>query len=70
MSFFPSVWFTVMDPLVDEYAKNKTGNIDSEVRAKANKLIRYFIVEISLASLTLCVVNYAIMHVGKIYAQN
>ena len=28
MCFFPSVWFAVMDPLVDEYNKLKTGNID------------------------------------------
>ena len=33
MAMFPSVWFKVMDPLVDEYNKLKTGKIDSEVRA-------------------------------------
>jgi hypothetical protein len=44
MAMFPSVWFSVMDPLVDEYNKLKTGMIDSEVRAKANQLIRMFII--------------------------
>jgi hypothetical protein len=67
MGLFPSVWFSVMDPLVDEYNKLKTGNIDSEVRAKANKLIREFIIEISIASLILCLVNYAAIYLGELY---
>ena len=29
MAMFPSVWFSVMDPLVDEYNQLKTGKIDS-----------------------------------------
>lgn len=70
MALFPSVWFKVMDPLVDEYNKLKTGKIDSEVRAKANKLIRIFIIEISLASIVLCLTNYAILNVGQLYQQS
>jgi hypothetical protein len=62
---FPSVWFSVMDPLVDEYNKLKTGMINSEVRAKANRLIRLFIIEISLASLVVCALNYLIVFWGK-----
>jgi alkane 1-monooxygenase len=67
MALFPSVWFAVMDPLVDEYSKLKTGMIDSEVRAKANKLIRMFIIEISLASVVLCVANHFILSMGEVY---
>lgn len=67
MALFPSVWFSVMDPLVDEYNKLKTGNICSEVRAKSNKLIRYFIVEISLAAFFLCLTNYAILWIKDFY---
>ena len=70
MSMFPSVWFPVMDPLVDEYNKLKTGMIDSEVRAKANKLIRMFIIEISLASVVLCVANYFMLSLGETYQSN
>ena len=70
MALFPSVWFAVMDPLVDEYSKLKTGMIDSEVRAKANKLIRMFIIEISLASLVLCVANHFILSLGEVYQSN
>ncbi len=59
-----------MDPLVDEYNKLKFGNINSEVRANANKLIRMFIIEISLASAVLCMVNYFILQLNKIYQQD
>lgn len=64
MSFFPSVWFTVMDPLVDEYNKVKTGKINSEVRAKARKLTRQFIIKTSLVALSLCLANYVIVYLG------
>jgi hypothetical protein len=64
MALFPSVWFAVMDPLVDEYNKLKTGMIDSEVRAKANRLIRMFIIEITLASVVLIIANYLILSLG------
>lgn len=67
MALFPSVWFSVMDPLVDEYNQLKTGKIDSEVRAKTNRLIRIFIIEISLASIVLCFGNYGIIYLGNFY---
>jgi hypothetical protein len=61
MALRPSVWFAVMDPLVNEYNKLKTGMIDSEVRAKENKLIRIFIIEMTVTSIVLCIVNYIIL---------
>jgi hypothetical protein len=70
LALFPSAWFKIMDPLVDEYNKLKFGNINSEVRANANKLIRMFIIEISLASAVLCMVNYFILQLNKIYQQD
>ncbi len=54
-----------MDPLVDEYNQLKTGNINGETRAKANHLIRTFIIQISLASVALCVINYMIIYAGN-----
>jgi hypothetical protein len=35
MSFFPSVWFGIMDPLVEEYKKSGVGIIRNEVTSKA-----------------------------------
>jgi hypothetical protein len=35
LCFFPSEWFKIMNPLVDEYKKLGTGTARSEVTEKA-----------------------------------
>ncbi len=37
MAAFPWVWRRIMDPLVDEYNKTKTGGINGAVMQKAVK---------------------------------
>jgi hypothetical protein len=43
VSFFPSVWRSIMDPLVDEYRKTQIGRIKSEIVEKSNQLTRIFV---------------------------
>ena len=63
MTFFPSVWKSIMDPLVDEYItlREVGGLIDSEVREKANRLIRLFIIEVSASFVLLAGINFIVM---------
>jgi alkane 1-monooxygenase len=44
MAFVPSVWFRIMDPLVDEYKKTGHGAIKSEVTEKAIQKSKEFAV--------------------------
>ena len=37
MSFFPSVWFSVMNPLVEAYQKIGVGNVENEVTMRAKR---------------------------------
>lgn len=48
LSFFPSVWFAVMDPLVDEYNRTKVGNVDGEIMKKAVFLTKKFIIKMGI----------------------
>jgi len=36
ISFFPSAWRRIMDPLVDEYRKTQLGRIKSEIIEKSD----------------------------------
>lgn len=47
MSFFPSMWFRIMDPLVNEYNRTKTCNINGAVMQTAIKETRKFIIKLS-----------------------
>ena len=40
MSLFPTVWFDIMDPLVDEYELKKKGDISMEATKRAEQLTR------------------------------
>jgi alkane 1-monooxygenase len=42
LSFFPSLWFKIMDPMVDAYNKVKSGCIDQTVKEKAITETRKF----------------------------
>lgn len=55
MSFFPSTWFRIMDPLVNEYNRTKTGNINGAVMQTAIKETRKFIIKLSFVTTTLFV---------------
>jgi len=43
MSFFPKLWSSIMDPLVDEYELKKKGEISVEATKRAEQLTRNFI---------------------------
>jgi len=43
MSFFPKMWFRIMDPLVDEYELKKKGDISVQATKCAEQLTRDFI---------------------------
>lgn len=52
------VWFKIMDPLADAYGRltpEDKGQIDPEVREKAIKETRVFLIEITLASIIMLV---------------
>ena len=53
LSFFPSKWFEIMDPLVDEYDKLKTGNISGKVMEESVRGVRRFILTMGLYTLGL-----------------
>lgn len=57
MSFSPRLWFEIMDPVVDEYNKVKSCNIDPNVKAKASKLTRMFLIRLSLINISIYVIN-------------
>lgn len=42
LSFFPSLWFKIMDPMVEAYNKVKSGSIDPSVKEKAITETRKF----------------------------
>jgi hypothetical protein len=48
MCLFPSIWYKIMDPLVDEYNKTKCGNICGDVMKKAVKETRKFIIVLGI----------------------
>lgn len=57
MSFFPSTWFKIMNPLVDEYNMTKTGNINGEVMKRAVKETRKFIIKLAMVTTPLYIAS-------------
>ena len=57
MALFPSIWFKIMDPLVEEYKRVGTGEIKNEVAEKAIQRSKEFAIETGLVSLLLWGVN-------------
>jgi alkane 1-monooxygenase len=53
LSFFPSSWFSVMDPLVEEYRKVQVGVLENEVTAKARSLVKQFAIKLGLVFVAL-----------------
>jgi hypothetical protein len=48
LSFYPSEWAKIMDPLTDEYNKLKVGNIKNETIENAIALSKTFAVKTTL----------------------
>lgn len=57
MALQPEIWFKIMDPLVDEYNKIKTGNINGEVMQKLAAESRKFIIRMTLNTFILLAVS-------------
>ena len=57
MSLIPSVWFRIMDPLVEEYKRVGSGDIKSEVAEKAIEESKKFAIETGLAAMALWGLN-------------
>jgi alkane 1-monooxygenase len=49
LSFFPSEWRAIMDPLVEEYKKVGVENIETEVTTKAIALTKKFAIKLGVA---------------------
>jgi hypothetical protein len=47
-SFFPKVWFEIMDPLVEEYKKYAVGTIKTELTEKSLSLTRRFTIKLAI----------------------
>ena len=62
MAFFPGVWHSVMDPLVEEYEKHKHGNIVNLVTMKAQVLTREFSIRVSLFLMVMMGVSFALKY--------
>ena len=60
MSFFPKTWFSVMDPLVDEYKKTKKGDINGKVMKNAVYLTKIFIIKMALIATSLFIISATI----------
>lgn len=63
MSFFPSTWYSVMNPLVEEYQILKTGNINGNVRKIADQKTREFIVKVTYGILLITLINWLMLKV-------
>lgn len=48
ISFFPKVWFEIMDPLVEEYKKYAVGTIKTELTERSLSLTRRFTIKMAL----------------------
>ena len=57
MTFFPSVWFSVMNPLVEAYQKIGVGNVESEVTMRAKRETRKFAIKLGGGVLLLHLVS-------------
>lgn len=58
MSFFPSVWFSVMNPLVDEYKKINIGRVTNEVTLKSAELTRQFAIKLGAFVITIWMTGF------------
>ncbi len=61
MSFFPDIWFSVMDPLVEEYKKIGIGNIHNEVTMKSMELTKEFMIKLGTVLTSIWVVNMLLL---------
>jgi hypothetical protein len=58
MAMVPSVWRRIMDPLVDEYVRNKYKHeIDGEVMRNSVTETRKFIIKLTISTLGMLVVS-------------
>ena len=48
VALFPSVWFEVMDPLVEEYKKYEIGTIKTEITEKSHAVARRFTIKLAI----------------------
>lgn len=48
VSMFPSVWYEVMDPLVEEYKKYEIGTIKTEITEKSHAVARQFTIKLAI----------------------